>query len=232
LITVWMRVVWPNVNTLRTVINTWGTWTVPVADSVCCAHVGWEINRLITSETASFFCVCPANIYIYIYMCVCVCVCVCVLVCVRACARSRGGARSIVVDKALCYKPEGRWFDTSMEINLSPAQPKYNNTRHWRGDEYANSEIRSIASFCVTTLKKVTGHKCEFYFSYNFCSKHFSLRYTPSNYVRYMRRYVWGFWYKVAILTVRCKQDVLERLNHLFSFDTTRTVQKTSRTPG
>jgi hypothetical protein len=38
--------------------SAWETWTVPAADSVCCACVGWEINLLITSETAPFFCVC------------------------------------------------------------------------------------------------------------------------------------------------------------------------------
>jgi hypothetical protein len=34
------------------------TWKVPAADSVCCAHVGWEIN-FVSIETAPFFCVCP-----------------------------------------------------------------------------------------------------------------------------------------------------------------------------
>jgi hypothetical protein len=28
----------------RVEINAWETWTVPAADSVCCACVGWEIN--------------------------------------------------------------------------------------------------------------------------------------------------------------------------------------------
>jgi hypothetical protein len=42
----------------RELLSAWETWTVPAAVSVCCARVGWEINFLITFETAPFFCVC------------------------------------------------------------------------------------------------------------------------------------------------------------------------------
>jgi len=35
------------------------TWTVAAADGVCCARVRWEINFLLTFETAPFFCVYP-----------------------------------------------------------------------------------------------------------------------------------------------------------------------------
>jgi hypothetical protein len=41
----------------RIVINAWETWTVAAADGVRCARVKWEINFLLTFETASFFCV-------------------------------------------------------------------------------------------------------------------------------------------------------------------------------
>jgi hypothetical protein len=44
---------------MRSERSTWETWTVPAADRVCCACVGWEIKYLITFETAPFFCVCP-----------------------------------------------------------------------------------------------------------------------------------------------------------------------------
>jgi hypothetical protein len=37
--------------------SAWETWTVSVADSVCCIRVGWEITFLITFEVAPFFCV-------------------------------------------------------------------------------------------------------------------------------------------------------------------------------
>jgi hypothetical protein len=39
----------------------WETWTVPAADSVCCARVGWKINLLLTFKTAPFFCAWPVN---------------------------------------------------------------------------------------------------------------------------------------------------------------------------
>jgi hypothetical protein len=35
----------------------WVTRTVPAADSMCCARLGWEIHFLFTFETAPFFCV-------------------------------------------------------------------------------------------------------------------------------------------------------------------------------
>jgi hypothetical protein len=43
----------------RIVINAWETWTVAAIDGVCCARVRWEINFLLTFETAPFFCVYP-----------------------------------------------------------------------------------------------------------------------------------------------------------------------------
>ena len=43
----------------RIVINAWETWTVGAADGVCCARVRWEMNFLLTFETAPFFCVFP-----------------------------------------------------------------------------------------------------------------------------------------------------------------------------
>jgi hypothetical protein len=43
----------------RIVINAWETWTVAAADGVGCACVRWEINFLLTFETAPFFCVYP-----------------------------------------------------------------------------------------------------------------------------------------------------------------------------
>ena len=39
--------------------SAWETWAVATADGVSCAHVRWEINFLLTFETASFFCVYP-----------------------------------------------------------------------------------------------------------------------------------------------------------------------------
>ena len=47
----------------RTAGNAWETWTVAAADGVCCARVRWEINFLLTLETAPFFCVCPVFYY-------------------------------------------------------------------------------------------------------------------------------------------------------------------------
>jgi len=46
----------------RIVIGAWETWTVAAADGVGCARVRWEINFLLTFETAPFFCVYPAHI--------------------------------------------------------------------------------------------------------------------------------------------------------------------------
>ena len=41
----------------RTACSTWETWTVASADGVGCAGVRWEINFLLTFESAQFFCV-------------------------------------------------------------------------------------------------------------------------------------------------------------------------------
>ena len=41
----------------RTTGSAWETWTVAAADGVRCARVRWEINFLLTFETAQFFCV-------------------------------------------------------------------------------------------------------------------------------------------------------------------------------
>ena len=43
----------------RTAGSAWETWTVAAADGDRCARIRWEINFLLTFETASFFCVCP-----------------------------------------------------------------------------------------------------------------------------------------------------------------------------
>ena len=43
----------------RTAVSAWETWTIAAADGVSCARVRWEINFLLTFETASFFCVYP-----------------------------------------------------------------------------------------------------------------------------------------------------------------------------
>jgi hypothetical protein len=43
--------------------NTRETWTVTAADGVHCARVRWEINFLLTFETAPFFCVYPVYIW-------------------------------------------------------------------------------------------------------------------------------------------------------------------------
>ena len=37
----------------------WETWTVAAADGVLCVRVRWEINFLLTFESAPFFCVYP-----------------------------------------------------------------------------------------------------------------------------------------------------------------------------
>jgi len=39
--------------------STWDTWPVTAADGVRCARARWEINFLLTFETAPFFCVFP-----------------------------------------------------------------------------------------------------------------------------------------------------------------------------
>ena len=39
--------------------SAWETWTVAAADGVRCARVRWEINFLLTFETAPFICVHP-----------------------------------------------------------------------------------------------------------------------------------------------------------------------------
>ena len=43
----------------RTAGSAWETWTVAAADGVRFARVRWEINFLLTFETAPFFCVYP-----------------------------------------------------------------------------------------------------------------------------------------------------------------------------
>jgi len=48
----------------RNVINTWETGTVAAADRVRFARVRWEIDFLLTFETAPFFCEHPVYIYI------------------------------------------------------------------------------------------------------------------------------------------------------------------------
>ena len=47
--------------------DAWETWTVAAADGVRCTRVGWEINFLLTFETAPFFCVYPIYIIYCIY---------------------------------------------------------------------------------------------------------------------------------------------------------------------
>jgi hypothetical protein len=49
----------------RTVINAWETWTVAAADGVGCVRVRWEINFLLTFETAPFFYVHPVYFRFY-----------------------------------------------------------------------------------------------------------------------------------------------------------------------
>ena len=46
----------------RTARSAWETRTVAAADGVSCARVGWEINFLLTFETAPSFCVYPVYI--------------------------------------------------------------------------------------------------------------------------------------------------------------------------
>ena len=43
--------------------SAWETWNVAAADGVRCARVRWEINFLLTFETAPFFCVYPVLQY-------------------------------------------------------------------------------------------------------------------------------------------------------------------------
>jgi hypothetical protein len=59
LITVWMCD--PGCTHWRIVINAWETWRVAATDGVGCARVRWEINFLLTFETAPFFCVYPVQ---------------------------------------------------------------------------------------------------------------------------------------------------------------------------
>ena len=49
----------------RTAGSAWETWTVSAAKGVRCARVRWEINFLLTFETAPFICKHPVYIYIY-----------------------------------------------------------------------------------------------------------------------------------------------------------------------
>ena len=43
----------------RTAGSAWETWTFAAADDVRCARLRWQINFLLTFETAPFFCVYP-----------------------------------------------------------------------------------------------------------------------------------------------------------------------------
>jgi len=55
---------WPRTSQLAWEANccsAWETGTVAAADGVRCASVRWEINFLLTFETAQFFCVYPVN---------------------------------------------------------------------------------------------------------------------------------------------------------------------------
>ena len=52
----------------RTAGSAWETWTVAAADGVRCARVRWEINFLLTFETAPFFCVYPVYIHTHTYI--------------------------------------------------------------------------------------------------------------------------------------------------------------------
>ena len=48
---------WPrNKHEKQTAGSAWETWTVAAADGVRCARVRWEINFLLTFETAPFIC--------------------------------------------------------------------------------------------------------------------------------------------------------------------------------
>ena len=54
----------PAVSTIeRTAGSSWETWTVAAAKGVCFARVRWEINFLLTFETASFICKHPVHLY-------------------------------------------------------------------------------------------------------------------------------------------------------------------------
>ena len=47
----------------RTAGSAWETWTVAAADGVSCARVRWEINFLLTFETAPFICKHPVYVF-------------------------------------------------------------------------------------------------------------------------------------------------------------------------
>ena len=47
----------------RTVGSAWETWTNAAADGVRCARVRWEINFLLTFETAPFICKHPVYVF-------------------------------------------------------------------------------------------------------------------------------------------------------------------------
>jgi hypothetical protein len=76
--------------------SAWETRTVPASDSVYCARVGREMKFLLIFETALFFCVCS----------------VWILFSSLFPAYFVIGARGSVVVTALCYKLEGRGFET------------------------------------------------------------------------------------------------------------------------
>ena len=46
----------------RIMIHEWGIWTIAASGVVRCARVRWEINYMLTFETAPFFCVHPVYI--------------------------------------------------------------------------------------------------------------------------------------------------------------------------
>jgi len=54
---------WPrSTHEKRAAGSAWETWKVAASDGVGCARVRWEINFLLTFETAQFFCVYPVCI--------------------------------------------------------------------------------------------------------------------------------------------------------------------------
>jgi len=56
----WKPAPWPrSKHEKRTAGSAWETWTVTAADGVHCARVRWEINFLLSFQTAPFVCVYP-----------------------------------------------------------------------------------------------------------------------------------------------------------------------------
>ena len=63
----WKLAPWPcSKHEKRTAGSAWETWIVAAADSVCCARVRWEINFLLTFETAPFICKHTVHLFIII----------------------------------------------------------------------------------------------------------------------------------------------------------------------